>query len=74
MSWSNRFKNLFRRKKLDDEIAEELEFHLEGRFLDNIRAGMTPAEARRDAERLYGRRCWFAGAWHRCQYRHLQPD
>src|SRR5215831_775944 len=56
MSWSNRFKNLFRRKKLDDEIAEELEFHLEARFRDNIRSGMAPAEARRDAERRFGSR------------------
>ena len=54
MAWGDRFKNLFRGKKLDGEIAEELEFHLEARFRDNLRAGMPPAEARRDAVRRFG--------------------
>jgi predicted permease len=39
----------------DREIREELEFHLEMRTRDNIAAGMTPAEARADAERRFGR-------------------
>src|SRR5215468_1251226 len=56
MSWSNRFKNLFRTNELDGEIDEELEFHLESRFRDNIRAGMPPAEARQDAVRRFGSR------------------
>jgi hypothetical protein len=56
MSWSNRFRNLFRTNKLDGEIDEELEFHVEARFRDNIRAGMPPAEARQDAVRRFGSR------------------
>src|SRR5712671_6150558 len=56
MSWSNRFRNLFRTNKLDGEIDEELDFHVEARFRDNIRAGMPPAEARQDAVRRFGSR------------------
>src|SRR5262245_27624081 len=56
MSWTHRLKNLFRTEKLDAEIVEELEFHIEARFQDNLRAGMPAAEARRDAERRFGSR------------------
>src|SRR5579862_4536201 len=56
MSWSNRFKNLFRTSKLNREIDEELEYHLEARFRDNIRAGMPATEARQDAVRRFGSR------------------
>ena len=44
MSWTNRLKNLFRTDKLDGEIGEELEFHLEARFRDNIRGICLPCE------------------------------
>ena len=56
MSWSNRFKNLFRTGKLDSEIDEELQFHLEARSRDNLRAGMPAGEARQDAVRRFGSR------------------
>jgi hypothetical protein len=56
MSWTNRLKNLFRTNKLDGEIGEEIEFHLEARFRDNIRAGMPASEARQDAVRRFGSR------------------
>src|SRR4051812_47601018 len=56
MSWTNRFKNLFGATKLDSEIDEELQFHLEARLRDNLRAGMPPAEARQDAVRRFGSR------------------
>ena len=56
MSWTDRLKNLFRADKLDGEIGEEIEFHLEARFRDNIRAGMPPSEARQDAARRFGSR------------------
>src|SRR5215469_17503505 len=56
MSWSNRFGNLFRTHKLDGEIDEELEFHVEARFRDNIRVGMPDSEARQDAVRRFGSR------------------
>ncbi|MEM9659333.1 MAG: permease prefix domain 1-containing protein [Planctomycetota bacterium] len=40
--------------ELDAEIREELDFHLEMRTRDNERAGMSPEEARRDAEQRFG--------------------
>jgi len=51
MSWINRLGNLFRTRKLDLEIDEEIQFHLESRLRDNIRTGMPAAEARQDAAR-----------------------
>jgi predicted permease len=44
-----RFTGLFYKERRDEELAEELESHLEMHIADNIRAGMSPAEARRDA-------------------------
>jgi predicted permease len=37
-----------------DEIAEELSFHIEQRTEDNLRSGMTSAEAREEAHRRFG--------------------
>jgi predicted permease len=48
--------NLIRRRHLDPEIDEELQFHLDSRLRDNIAAGMSPDEARRDALRRFGNR------------------
>ena len=52
----NRLMNLFRSRRLDAEIDEELQFHIEARVRDNIDAGMTAEEARRDAMRRFGGR------------------
>ena len=41
-----RFKGLFSR---NDDFADELESHLQMHIDDNIRAGMSPQDARRDA-------------------------
>jgi hypothetical protein len=38
----------------DDRLQEELEFHLEQQIAKNIRAGMNPAEARRNALIKFG--------------------
>ena len=54
MSWLDRCLNLFRGRKLNSEIEEELRFHEEARIADNLAAGMTPDEARRDAARRFG--------------------
>ena len=54
MSWPGRVLNLFRRRRLDADIEEELQFHLEARTRDNVAAGMTPDDARRDARRRFG--------------------
>ena len=40
---------LFRRRRLDEEMDEELAAHLQMAVEDNLRAGLTPGEARRHA-------------------------
>lgn len=54
MSWFNRFSNLFRSKHVDEELDEELQFHLEARVRDNLHAGMSAEAAQRDARRRFG--------------------
>jgi hypothetical protein len=49
MSLVRRISNLFARSKVGREIDAELESHIALRMEDNIAAGMTPEEARRDA-------------------------
>ena len=45
----SRFAGLFQKRRRDREFAEELESHLQLHIEDNLRAGMTPREARRQA-------------------------
>ena len=45
----HRLCNLFRKEQLDRELLDELASHLEMHLADNLRSGMTPDEARRDA-------------------------
>src|ERR1700679_4155193 len=54
MSWFNRFSNLFRREHLDEELEEELQFHLDARTRDNLSAGMNAEAAQHDARRRFG--------------------
>ena len=54
MSWFNRFSNLFRRENVDEELDEELQFHLDARTRDNLNAGMNAEEAQHDARRRFG--------------------
>ncbi|PYU92405.1 MAG: hypothetical protein DMG08_12860 [Acidobacteria bacterium] len=49
-----RLRALFRGSRLEDEMDEELRFHLEKQIEDNIKAGMTPEEARYAALRTFG--------------------
>jgi predicted permease len=51
-----RITNLFHRSKLDQEIDAELRAHIEMRTADNIAAGMSPKEARRQAVLRFGSR------------------
>jgi predicted permease len=44
-----RIGGLFNKRRRDRELAEELECHLQMQIEDNLRSGMTPAEARRSA-------------------------
>jgi predicted permease len=52
----HRVANLFHRKKLDEEIEAELASHIQLKIDDNIAAGMTAEEARRDALLSFGSR------------------
>jgi predicted permease len=56
MSILRRITNLFHRSKLDREIEAELRSHIEMRTADNIAAGMSPEEARRQAALRFGSR------------------
>ncbi len=56
MGWLTRLANLFKRRDLNAEIDEELQFHLDAQIDESVKSGMTPAEARRDAFRRFGGR------------------
>ena len=47
--WLLRLFGLFQRQQRDQEFAVELESHLALHIADNLRAGMSPEEARRQA-------------------------
>ena len=49
-----RLQALWRSERIHSDIAEELTFHIDQRTADNVRAGMSPDEARREAERRFG--------------------
>jgi putative ABC transport system permease protein len=49
-----RVRGLVRAETIYREIDEEARFHIEMRIEENIRRGMSPDEARRDAERRFG--------------------
>jgi putative ABC transport system permease protein len=49
-----RLQSLFRKQQLDDELDQELLFHLEQLERENLEAGMSPAEARREARKGLG--------------------
>ncbi|MDD5544092.1 MAG: ABC transporter permease [Acidobacteriia bacterium] len=48
-AWFIRVINLFRGERPDHDIGQELNSHLQMHINDNLRAGMTPEEARRQA-------------------------
>jgi putative ABC transport system permease protein len=48
-AWLTRFAGLFGRRNGDLELTDELNGHLDANIEDNIRAGMSPDEARRSA-------------------------
>jgi len=50
------WKSLFRKRALDAQLDSELRFHIEKLTNDNIAAGMTPEEARRQAVMEFGGR------------------
>ncbi|HKS73823.1 MAG TPA: ABC transporter permease [Terriglobales bacterium] len=54
MGLLNRFTGLFRRHRLERELGEELQLHIELKTQENIAAGMPPEEARYAALRAFG--------------------
>ncbi len=54
MAWLTRVMNVFRRRKRDDEIDDELAFHLAERADDLSAGGMVEDDARREAARRFG--------------------
>src|SRR6266850_2012775 len=54
MSWIRRLRSLFEKQKLEDQLDEELQFHIEMRAQEFIATGMTPEEARYRAQRVFG--------------------
>src|SRR5262245_23544712 len=49
-----RLRALWRSEDIHNEIAEEMRFHIALRIEENIRRGLKPEEARREAERRFG--------------------
>src|SRR4029434_4290993 len=47
--WIVRFGGLFNKQRRDQELDEEIESHIQMHTEDNLRLGMTPEEARREA-------------------------
>ena len=81
MSILHRIANLFSRDKVQREIDRELAAHIEMRIEDNLAAGMSPKEARRDANVRFGSRSamkeriteadaalYFTGLWADLRY------
>src|SRR5207245_3678447 len=48
-AWLVRLTGLFTKRRRERELAEEMASHLQMHIEDNLRAGMSPAEARRQA-------------------------
>jgi predicted permease len=49
-----KLQTLFRRKRAAQQLADELQFHLDEQIAENIAAGMSPEEARHSAMRTFG--------------------
>src|SRR5215467_5476138 len=60
MSLISRFTSLFRSRKLDQDLEDELRAHIEMRAEDNLAEGMTEEEAHSDAMRRFGNRALLA--------------
>jgi predicted permease len=54
MALLDRLKALFRLPRLERDLDDELRSHVEMRTQDNLNAGMSPDEARYDAQRRFG--------------------
>ena len=52
--WTGRLRALCQPQRVHDEIAEEMALHIELRTAEHIRGGMTPEEARKEAQQRFG--------------------
>src|SRR5580765_1240000 len=50
----SRLRGLFRKRKLEEEMADEIQWHLEMQIDDHLRQGLSPEEARYLALRKFG--------------------
>ena len=49
-----RLRSLFRRRAVENELDDELQFHLDQQLKENIAQGLSPEEARTEALRAFG--------------------
>ena len=56
MSWLSRVVNVVRRNRVNHDLDDEIQFHLDARTDELVRSGMAADEARREAQRLFGNR------------------
>src|SRR5260370_30485903 len=54
MSRIHRIRSSFKKQKLEENLDDELRFHIEMRTQEFIATGMTPEQARHRARRLFG--------------------
>ena len=54
MKFFHRLRTMFRKQELDNDLSDELAFHIEQETEENIAAGMPPDEARYAAIRKFG--------------------
>src|SRR4029077_16076557 len=58
MRWTDkvvlRLRSLFRRREIEQELDDELRFHVEQQIAENIAVGMAPDDARYAARRTIG--------------------
>lgn len=59
MSWLTRLVNAFHSRRLDEDLAEEMQDHLERRAAALRDQGLEPAEARRRARLRFGNTTWL---------------
>ncbi|HEX7174873.1 MAG TPA: ABC transporter permease [Pyrinomonadaceae bacterium] len=80
-SFVRRARGLWRADEIGREIDEEMRFHIDMRAEENVRRGMSPEEARREALRRFGNRTrvrergyevrgggWLETVWHDLRY------
>src|SRR3954447_17703450 len=49
-----RLQSLWQSERVHGEIADEIQFHIEEKTAENIRNGMSPQDARKEAEGRFG--------------------